>query len=99
MSLISDLKRSTIATPSSYFCDKDRYVVMTNQREIIVPWSGRGSVYTEDEIAAVVAAMRDADPQTQGHYQAEFELQFAAYIGTPHAYAVSSCTAALELAA
>lgn len=72
---------------------------MANESEIVVPWSGRGPAYTEDEIAAVVAAMRDADPQSQGRYQAEFEQKFAAYIGSPHAFAVSSCTAALELAA
>src|SRR5262249_13215484 len=58
-----------------------------------------GSVYTEDEIATVVTAMRDADPQTQGRYQVEFEKKFAGYIGSPHAFAVSSCTAALEIAA
>ncbi len=72
---------------------------MANESEILVPWSGRGSAYTEDEIAAVVAAMRDADPQSQGRYQSEFEQKFAAYIDCPHAFAVSSCTAALELAA
>ena len=72
---------------------------MANQSNVVVPWSGRGPNYTEDEIATVVAAMRDADPQTQGRYQAEFERQFGAYIGSPHAFAMSSCTAALELAA
>jgi perosamine synthetase len=72
---------------------------VANQSNVVVPWSGRGPNYTEDEIATVVAAMRDADPQTQGRYQAEFERQFGAYIGSPHAFAMSSCTAALELAA
>ena len=66
---------------------------------IRVPWSGRGTRYTEDEIAAVVEAMRSADPQTQGRYQTEFERRFAAACDSPHAFAVSSCTAALELAA
>ena len=72
---------------------------MANQSNVVVPWSGRGPNYTEDEIATVVAAMRDADPQTQGRYQAEFEQRFGAYVGSPHAFAMSSCTAALELAA
>jgi perosamine synthetase len=72
---------------------------VANQSNVVVPWSGRGPNYTEDEIATVVAAMRDADPQTQGRYLAEFERQFGAYIGSPHAFAMSSCTAALELAA
>ncbi len=67
--------------------------------EIKVPWSGRGSVYTAEEIDAVVAAMRDADPQTQGRYQDQFEAAFSAYVGAPHAFAVASCTSALELAA
>ncbi len=67
--------------------------------QIRVPWSGRGSIYTEDEIATVVDAMRAADPQTQGRYQDEFEHVFAAYTGAAHPFAVTSCTAALELAA
>src|ERR1700745_112488 len=71
----------------------------TNQSEIKVPWSGRGSRYTEEEIAAGVEAMRNSDPQTQGRYPGEFERRFAEYTGSPHAFAVSSCTAALELAA
>lgn len=66
---------------------------------IEVPWSGRGSMYTEEEIATVVEAMRDADPQTQGRYQDEFERAVREYLGARHAFAVTSCTAALELAA
>jgi dTDP-4-amino-4,6-dideoxygalactose transaminase len=64
-----------------------------------VPWSGRGSMYTEDEIATVVEAMRNADPQTQGRYQDQFERAFVAYTGAAHAFAVASCTGALELSA
>ena len=66
---------------------------------IRVPWSGRGSIYSEEEIATVVDAMRSADPQTQGRCQDEFERAFVAYTGATHAFAVTSCTAALELAA
>ena len=72
---------------------------MANEIEIKVPWSGRGSAYTEEEIAVVVEAMRNADPLTQGRHQAEFEKRFAEFTGSPYAFAVSSCTAALELAA
>ena len=43
--------------------------------------------------------MRSADPQTQGRYQAEFEREFAAFFNQPRAFAVSSCTSALELSA
>jgi perosamine synthetase len=70
-----------------------------NVSEVRVPWSGRGLKYTEEEIDVVVAAMRDADPMTQGAHQQAFEDRFAAYTKTPHAFALSSCTAALELAA
>src|SRR3954465_1032119 len=35
---------------------------------------------------------------TQGPEVAEFEREFAAYVGAPHACAVSSCTTALHLA-
>ena len=64
-----------------------------------IPWSGRGLKYTEEEIATVVEVMRNADPMTQGPYQAEFERRFCDYTGSPHAFAVSSATAALELSA
>jgi dTDP-4-amino-4,6-dideoxygalactose transaminase len=64
-----------------------------------IPWSGRGCVYTDEEIAVVTEVMRSADPQTQGRYQQEFERAFREYTAAPHAYAVSSCTGALELAA
>lgn len=67
--------------------------------EFEIPWSGRGSLYTEAEIAVVAEAMRNADPQTQGRYQEEFENAFAAYIGCEDAFAVTSCTSAIELAA
>jgi perosamine synthetase len=70
-----------------------------NETPIKVPWSGRGLAYTDDEIATVVEAMRTADPMTQGQYQAMFESKFAAFTGAAHAFAVSSCTAALELSA
>lgn len=64
-----------------------------------VPWSGRGERYTRDEVAAVVEAMRGADPQTQGPRQAAFERVFSAVMGAPHCFALSSATAALELTA
>lgn len=70
-----------------------------NTSDIKVPWSGRGLTYTDDEIATVVKAMREADPLTQGRLQAEFETSFKALSGANHAFAVSSCTAALELSA
>ena len=41
--------------------------------DIKVNFSGRAIRYTEDEIAVVVEAMRNADPLTQGHYMRQFE--------------------------
>lgn len=64
-----------------------------------INFSGRGIRYTDGEIQAVVQAMRDADPLTQGRYQEEFEARFSDYLGVKAAFAVTSCTAALELAA
>lgn len=51
----------------------------------------------EPEIDGVVAAMRSSWIGT-GPKVKEFEKAFADYIGTPHAIAVNSCTAALHLA-
>jgi perosamine synthetase len=67
--------------------------------EFKVRFSGRAHRYTEAEIAAVVEAMRDAEPLTQGRYLAEFERKFRAFAGVAHAFAVHTATAALELAA
>lgn len=64
-----------------------------------INFSGRGHDFTEEEISVVVDAMRNADPLTQGKYQAEFEYKFAKWNGGGHCFAVSSCTAALELSA
>jgi len=71
-------------------------ITKTNNR---IPWSGRGQAYTSDEISVVVKAMRDADPLTQGKYQTAFEKNFKEFSEANSAFAVSSCTAALDLAA
>lgn len=66
-----------------------------------VNFSGRAIHYTEDEIATVVDAMRNAEPLTQGRHMAEFERKFAAYQGVPEGscFAVMNGCAALELTA
>ncbi len=64
-----------------------------------VPWSGRGERYTAEEVATVVEAMRESDPQTQGRYQDEFERHFGKVMGADHSFAMSSGTAALEISA
>jgi dTDP-4-amino-4,6-dideoxygalactose transaminase len=51
----------------------------------------------EEEIAEVVAVLRSGW-LTTGPKVAEFEQEFAAYVGARHAVAVNSCTAALHLA-
>lgn len=53
---------------------------------------------TDDDVAAVVAALR-SDFLTQGPRVAEFETRFAAYVGARHAVAVTNGTAALHLCA
>jgi perosamine synthetase len=62
--------------------------------------SARGHAFTEDDIAEVVNAMQNADTYTQGSNQKKFENLFSEYLDTKmNSYAVSSGTAALELAA
>lgn len=56
----------------------------------------RPSLGTEEE-AAVLEVLRSGWI-SQGPKVAEFEREFAAYVGAPHAIAVSSCTTALHLA-
>jgi dTDP-4-amino-4,6-dideoxygalactose transaminase len=67
--------------------------------DINVDFSGRSVRYTEDEIATVVAAMRDADPLTQGGRQLAFQEKFKAFNGAEHAFACMNGTAALQMAA
>jgi len=62
--------------------------------------SGRGHGYTQDDISAVINAMETSDPYTQGRYQDIFENKFSEYLDDDvESFAVSSGTAALELAA
>jgi dTDP-4-amino-4,6-dideoxygalactose transaminase len=68
--------------------------------QIEINWSGVGAVYTEEEVALVAEIMRNTkDTFTQGKYQQIFEREFCKYNGNESAFAVSSCTAALELSA
>lgn len=65
-----------------------------------IPWSGVGDTYTEEEIKKVCDIMRSTrDTFTQGRYQQEFEEAFKSFNGCRFSFAVSNCTAALELAA
>jgi len=58
---------------------------------------GQGSVYGPEEEAAVLEVLRAGAPG-YGPRSAAFEAAFAGFVGVPHAIAVSSGTAALELA-
>ncbi len=64
-----------------------------------IPFSGRAHNYTEEEEQIVLKAMRDAIPLTQGKYLAEFQVEFAKYIGSPYAFGVNNATSALYLSA
>jgi len=64
-----------------------------------IPFSQRGHDYNEDEIAAVVEVMKHGVTLTQGVNRDNFESKFCAYVGSKSAFAVSSATSALELAA
>ncbi len=65
----------------------------------ILPLSGVGAKYTEEEIELVAEVMRAADPQTMGENLRAFEQKFASWHGVSNALAVANCTCALELAA
>ncbi|MBV6429960.1 MAG: GDP-perosamine synthase [Bryobacteraceae bacterium] len=58
---------------------------------------GHGSIYDEDDKAALLAALEDSAPSCGPRVKA-FEEAFAAYCGAAHALAVTSATAGLRLA-
>ena len=66
-----------------------------------INFSGRAIRYSEEEIAAVVEAMREADPLTQGRYMAAFEKKFAAYQGVAEGscFTTMNGVSALEMSA
>ncbi len=68
---------------------------------IKVNFSGRALKYTKEEIAAVVEAMENADPLTQGARMQAFQKAFAEYQGVAEGscFAVMNGVSALELSA
>ncbi len=64
--------------------------------KVIFP--SRQHTYTEEEIAAVVNVMRNAECQTQGDYLEKFEADFKEFTGANYAFGVNNCTNALRLA-
>lgn len=69
--------------------------------DIKVNFSGRSIRYTEEEIATVVDAMRNAEPLTQARHLQDFESKFARYQGVVEGscFAVMNGCAALEMSA
>ncbi|WP_297829419.1 DegT/DnrJ/EryC1/StrS family aminotransferase [uncultured Desulfovibrio sp.] len=67
--------------------------------DIKINFSGRAIRYTEEEIAVVVEAMRNADPLTQGQYMRAFESKFARYQGVAEGtcFTTMNGCAALEM--
>lgn len=72
---------------------------MKNPDKFIIDWSGRALDYSNVDIAAVVDAMKNSDPLTQGKYLKKFESDFSQYHSISHAFAVSNCTNALHIIA
>jgi len=73
--------------------------VINDENRFILPWSGRGVNYNDEDIEVVVNAMKNAEPLTQGAYQAEFERLFSEYHDNIPSFATSSGAGALELSA
>jgi dTDP-4-amino-4,6-dideoxygalactose transaminase len=69
--------------------------------EVRVNFSGRALDYTDEELAVVLEAARQAEPLTQGRLLAEFQKKFAAFQGLPEnaCFAVMNGVSALELSA
>ena len=68
---------------------------------IRINFSGRSIRYTEEEIATVVEAMRNAEPLTQGKYMRAFEQKFAEFQGVAQGscFTTMNGCAALEMSA
>ena len=67
--------------------------------EFDISFGLRAHEYSEEEIAQIVKIMRDKTALTQGRYLAEFEEKFRRFANVKHAFAVSSATSGLEIAA
>ena len=68
-------------------------------QKLKIDWSGKAFKYSQKEINVVMEVMQQGDPLTQGKFLNEFEQNFSAYTNSPHSFAVSNCTNALELSA
>ena len=73
--------------------------VINDKNRFILPWSGRGVNYTDEDIEVVVDAIKNAEPLTQGAYQVEFERLFSEYHEGIPSFATSSGAGSLEISA
>ena len=64
-----------------------------------IPFKGRGHSYSKGEIDLVSSIMQDSATLTQGKYLHLFEQKYKEYLDVKYAYAMSSATSALEIAA
>lgn len=67
-------------------------------KRYVVPYTGKGSTFGEEEIQAVAALLRTDETLSCGHEREAFEAEFAEFVGVRHAVSVTNCTVALELA-
>src|SRR5579871_911452 len=65
-----------------------------------VPYLPRGTVYSNQELAAICSLLESDATLSCGPERSAFEREFAEFVGVPPARAVatSSCTVALEIA-
>jgi perosamine synthetase len=73
--------------------------VLDDGSKFILPWTGRGIDYTDEDIAIVIDVMKNADPLTQGQYLKEFEKAFCDYHSDIPSFAISSGAGGLEISA
>lgn len=88
MSKVNVGKESEGGITSSYKVDEG--VVLK------VPYSFFGSIYDQDELDGIHAAMKQ-DSQTMGPQVQAFQKNFAEYTGTKYAFAVTNCTTAMHV--
>ena len=62
-----------------------------------VPHSFLGTIYTKEEVEAVIAVMSQ-EVLSSGNQTTAFQKEFAEYTGVKHAFAVGNCTQALDVA-
>lgn len=74
---------------------------MTEQDPINAPIAAARPYFSQEDIAAVLPSIRgvlESGRLILGDHTAAFERAFAEYVGVEHAVAVSSCSAALQIA-